>query len=541
MAIRVFPVIGNTAWSDTFNPNGHQGEDIFAPRGAPIVAVDDGVARMTTDPKGGLVVYLTTGDGQLYYYAHLDSFELPAGSGDPNAAPVVVLVRADQTLGYVGSTGNAQGKDPHLHFEMHPDGTRLAANPASELHAAPQGAQRPGKVVQQPPGPVVPAPATGTPPPYPLAAKALLTAYSQKHNGATPPQPGMTYAMGQAIAEGSFTYPFVGSNNFGAMHAVQQWADAHANDVGYGMIAFTDSGPGVGFYITRMMVFPSLLIGARAFLDAVERNVDLAHVNDEVSYAAQHYRRGYFQMSHPTAFEKNQGMGDPTPLRDRAAPDWTPNQADQLNINDYANAVVKRGVPVAATALANAANETRDPAARSVGPPFAPLADRLWSDGRKHTLDEAVAHIQGRGLLHPPAGGGITLDEAKNAPDGAGVWLFGKGATPKPQPPTPKPKPVPDRVASSGSTSAPLIVFSLVLAAVTGGIVYAVQREKRMMRLTTPPRPVATSWATARARRRDRDCGGWDPNDSQGWDQCDPRTVPRSARKYLTRRARKAA
>jgi hypothetical protein len=35
-----------------------------------------------------------------------------------------------------------------------------------------------------------------------------------------------------------------------------------------------------------------------------------------------------------------------------------------------------------------------------------------------------------------------------------------------------------------------------------------------------------------------RDCSGWDPHAPGGWEQCDPKTVPRAARKWLKRRKR---
>ncbi|OHB73592.1 MAG: hypothetical protein A2V70_01210 [Planctomycetes bacterium RBG_13_63_9] len=101
-------------WSDT-----HHGTDIFASRGQPVLAVSDGTVRATTDPKGGNVVYLTTPDGWVYYYAHLDAW---APEVEQGTAPMHVYAGA--FLGQVGTTGNAQGTSPHLHFQ--------AKNPAGE-------------------------------------------------------------------------------------------------------------------------------------------------------------------------------------------------------------------------------------------------------------------------------------------------------------------------------------------------------------------------------------------------------------------------
>jgi murein DD-endopeptidase MepM/ murein hydrolase activator NlpD len=100
----------------------HRGTDIFAPEGTPVFAVAFGNARATEDPKGGTVLYLTSTDGTVYYYAHLAEY---VGSYPRN-------VQAGEILATVGTTGNAQGKAPHLHFEIHPKG-KEAIDPYPEL------------------------------------------------------------------------------------------------------------------------------------------------------------------------------------------------------------------------------------------------------------------------------------------------------------------------------------------------------------------------------------------------------------------------
>jgi peptidoglycan LD-endopeptidase LytH len=91
----------------------HEGIDLFAPRGTPVIAVRDGVARTATNRLGGNVVWLHAPlAGQVYYYAHLDRW----------AVGPLSLVRAGDVLGYVGNTGNARTTPPHLHFGVYEDG-----------------------------------------------------------------------------------------------------------------------------------------------------------------------------------------------------------------------------------------------------------------------------------------------------------------------------------------------------------------------------------------------------------------------------------
>jgi murein DD-endopeptidase MepM/ murein hydrolase activator NlpD len=91
----------------------HEGIDLFAPRGTPVIAVRDGLARTATNRLGGNVVWLHAPlAGQVYYYAHLDRW----------AVGPLALVRAGDVLGYVGNTGNARTTPPHLHFGVYQDG-----------------------------------------------------------------------------------------------------------------------------------------------------------------------------------------------------------------------------------------------------------------------------------------------------------------------------------------------------------------------------------------------------------------------------------
>src|SRR5207244_3033184 len=88
----------------------HEALDIMAPRGTPVVAVDDGtIAKLFRSVPGGLTIYQFDSSGTLaYYYAHLDRYAPGLGQG--------VAVKRGQPIGYVGSTGNARADAPHLHF-----------------------------------------------------------------------------------------------------------------------------------------------------------------------------------------------------------------------------------------------------------------------------------------------------------------------------------------------------------------------------------------------------------------------------------------
>jgi murein DD-endopeptidase MepM/ murein hydrolase activator NlpD len=102
---------------DTFDEARSQGRrhdaiDIAAPRGTAVLSVDHGrIARIDTSDRGGLSLYTTDPSGRfVYYYAHLDRYR----NGLRNDMPVA---RGD-TLGFVGTTGNAPPDTPHLHFAI---------------------------------------------------------------------------------------------------------------------------------------------------------------------------------------------------------------------------------------------------------------------------------------------------------------------------------------------------------------------------------------------------------------------------------------
>ena len=90
----------------------HEGQDIFAPKGTPILSATDGyVYQIGENNLGGQTVSVIGAGGRVYYYAHLDSYSPGLSEGDHVSTRTV--------LGFVGSTGNAQGTPPHLHFGVY--------------------------------------------------------------------------------------------------------------------------------------------------------------------------------------------------------------------------------------------------------------------------------------------------------------------------------------------------------------------------------------------------------------------------------------
>jgi murein DD-endopeptidase MepM/ murein hydrolase activator NlpD len=100
---------------DTFNSarggeRKHEATDIIAPRGTPVLAVDDGnIVKLFWSVPGGRTIYqFDPTERYCYYYAHLDGYEAHLREG--------LTVHRGQVIGYVGTTGNAPANGPHLHF-----------------------------------------------------------------------------------------------------------------------------------------------------------------------------------------------------------------------------------------------------------------------------------------------------------------------------------------------------------------------------------------------------------------------------------------
>ena len=133
----VFPILGATNYSNDYGAprastgRGHEGNDIFAAEGTPIVALADGVLdRVGWNSIGGYRFWLYDAYGNAFYHAHLSAFSPLALDG--------ARVRAGDVIGFVGHTGDAAGTPPHLHFEVHP-GNGGPTNPFPFLNAWKRG------------------------------------------------------------------------------------------------------------------------------------------------------------------------------------------------------------------------------------------------------------------------------------------------------------------------------------------------------------------------------------------------------------------
>jgi Peptidase family M23 len=152
-----FPVAGLTWWTDDWHayrccpyPHLHEGLDMFASTGTPVVAAADGyVSQKVVNAISGLGVEITDAGNTQYFYAHLSAFASGLAVGQS--------VRVGEVIGYVGNTGDALRTSPHLHFEVQPNGVPVPPKPYvdrwlvdSEARAEALVASRTGQAVLAP-------------------------------------------------------------------------------------------------------------------------------------------------------------------------------------------------------------------------------------------------------------------------------------------------------------------------------------------------------------------------------------------------------
>lgn len=119
----------------------HEGQDIFAPRGTPIFSATAGyVAKIGDNSLGGQTVSVIGAGGWVYYYAHLDAYAPHLAEGD--------YVTTQTLLGYVGTTGNAAGTPPHLHFGVYAPGGATNPLPLLSDRAKPKANREHGERVK---------------------------------------------------------------------------------------------------------------------------------------------------------------------------------------------------------------------------------------------------------------------------------------------------------------------------------------------------------------------------------------------------------
>lgn len=103
--------------ADTFGaPRGtdrtHAGVDIFARHGTPVLSATRGIVVSIRDGGlGGRQVWVLGPARERHYYAHLDDWQAGLSEGD--------VVQPGTPLGTVGTTGNARGTPPHLHYGIY--------------------------------------------------------------------------------------------------------------------------------------------------------------------------------------------------------------------------------------------------------------------------------------------------------------------------------------------------------------------------------------------------------------------------------------
>jgi murein DD-endopeptidase MepM/ murein hydrolase activator NlpD len=99
-------------FAEVHNGHRHEAIDIMEPRGTPVHAVVSGTIRklFLSKPGGNTIYQFDEMEAYCYYYAHLDGYAKGLREG--------MRVERGDVIGFVGSTGNADPRSPHLHFAI---------------------------------------------------------------------------------------------------------------------------------------------------------------------------------------------------------------------------------------------------------------------------------------------------------------------------------------------------------------------------------------------------------------------------------------
>lgn len=104
---RIHPILGTQQF--------HNGVDMAAPNGSPILAAYDGeVIAASYSPTMGNYIMIDHGDGLITIYMHASSVSVSSGT----------MVARGEQIGCVGSTGRSTG--PHLHFSVRENGSYVS-------------------------------------------------------------------------------------------------------------------------------------------------------------------------------------------------------------------------------------------------------------------------------------------------------------------------------------------------------------------------------------------------------------------------------
>ncbi|HEX5469665.1 MAG TPA: M23 family metallopeptidase [Gaiellaceae bacterium] len=131
--VTAFPVVGNVFYIDDFgaprHQGAHEGNDIMSLRHQPAVAFESGRVEKWASPKGAVpscMLVLHGKSGMTYWYIHLNNDVTNGNDNDGGCRKAYAPglengqhVRRGQLVAFVGDSGDANGIQPHLHFEVH--------------------------------------------------------------------------------------------------------------------------------------------------------------------------------------------------------------------------------------------------------------------------------------------------------------------------------------------------------------------------------------------------------------------------------------